>query len=90
MTLCGGQGRSLKLNCFVDEAGREKKLLLSTRGPSIVDNSPGEKLSIVDDIVVCPHVSDASMVKKFPYMEGEVLKAWQLTFGFNGWLRVWH
>lgn len=40
-----------------------------------MDSSPGEKLSIVDDIVVCPQLSDASMAKKFPYTEGEVLEA---------------
>ena len=59
MTLCGGQGRSRKLNglCFWRTIWLCLNLAWTERGPSIVDSSPGEKLSIMGEIVVCPHPS---------------------------------
>lgn len=60
MMLCGGQGRSLKSNCFVDCTGAPP-----VKGPSIVDSSPGAKLIIVDNKEVDPHESVASILWKF-------------------------
>ena len=64
--LCGGHGRSLKSNRFVDGGpttplGPGTPTPATPRGPSIVDNSPAEKLSIVDQILLIPHWS--SIVK---------------------------
>ena len=47
----------------------------------MVDSSSGKKLSIVDVMVVCPHVSDACTAKKFPYTEGEILEHRDLVLG---------
>ena len=48
MTLVGGHGKSAKLNRLVERfPGPE----ISKSGPAIEDNSPTEKLSIVDAIV---------------------------------------
>ena len=56
--LCGGQGRSLKLNRFVgSDGGTNMKVM----GPSIVESSPGESASIVDPIELSPQESDAQM-----------------------------
>ena len=58
ITLAGGQGRSAKLNCFVEnfEADHRSEC---PKCPAIVDSSPGEKVSIVVLIVVAPHQSFA-------------------------------
>lgn len=42
-------------------------------GPSIVDNSPTEKLSIVDRATLIPHSSSIVKPWKLAYMDGEVL-----------------
>lgn len=62
MMLCGGQGRSLKSNrCVdgftIDPLGPTVPIPAMARGPWIVDNSPSEKLSIVDQITLFPHLS---------------------------------
>lgn len=56
--LRGGQGRSLKLNRFF---GFGKGANIKVMGPSIVDSSPGENVSIVDPIELSPQESDAQM-----------------------------
>ena len=63
MMLCGGHGRSLKSNRCVDgnstvPSGPGVPIpAIDERGPWIVDNSPAEKLSIVDQIRLAPHSS---------------------------------
>lgn len=46
MTLSGGHGTSAKLNAFVANSVVPPPL----SGPAIVDSSPGEKVSIVDEM----------------------------------------
>ena len=48
ITLVGGHGKSAKLNRLVERCPGP---LISKSGPAIDDNSPTEKLSIVDAIV---------------------------------------
>ncbi len=59
MILWGGQGRSLELNCLVDRYPRPVLLSVSIR-PAMVDNSPGEKVSMVVETVELPHTSFAN------------------------------
>ncbi len=63
--LWGGQGKSPKLNGFVGNDPLLGTIPVGAIGPSIEDNSPEEKLSIVDVIVVSPQSSDASIPWKF-------------------------
>ena len=67
--LCGGHGRSLNSNRFAFTSRGPRSL----RGPSIVDNSPTEKLSIVDQTTLAPHKSVIVKPWKLAYMDGEVL-----------------
>ena len=67
--LCGGHGRSLNSNRFAFTSRRPGM----PRGPSIVDNSPTEKLSIVDQTTLAPHMSSIVKPWKLAYMDGEVL-----------------
>jgi len=54
MILWGGQGRSLKSNCLVDKVPGPGPSSGFTR-PAMVDNSPGEKVSITVETVELPH-----------------------------------
>ena len=66
ITLYGGHGRSLGLKtCGV--ANRTPIC------PVIVDNSPGEKATIVDGIEVEPQSSPACRPWKLRYIDGDVL-----------------
>ena len=67
--LCGGHGRSLNSNRFAFTS----RIPELPRGPSIDDNSPAEKLSIVDKTTLYPHMSPMVKSWKLAYMNGEVL-----------------
>lgn len=54
ITLCGGQGRSLRLKLFVVKALGPSPSA-SPRGPATVASSPGAKAIIVDDTMTPPH-----------------------------------
>ena len=58
--LWGGQGKSLKLKRRLIGGGPNE----TTEAPTIVDNSPGEKVSIVDEIIEEPHSSSARRLVK--------------------------
>ena len=58
ITLCGGQGRSLRLKLFVTKAIGPSPSA-SPRGPAIVASSPGAKAIIVEDMITPPHWSVA-------------------------------
>ena len=60
ITLWGGHGRSLKLNGLVFKVGRgpsHPRSLYMPKFPSMLDNSPEEKLSINVSTVLDPHAS---------------------------------
>lgn len=66
ITLYGGHGRSLGLKA----CGVAYNLPIC---PVIVDNSPGEKATIVDGIDVEPQSSPACRPWKLIYIDGDVL-----------------